>query len=70
MELTTLTMENINALLNKLMLNRAALLIKRYDAELKDILRNDLHAFKAVYQTVPSNSGNNKMSIHTDRFVG
>jgi len=40
-------MENINAILEKLMLNRAALLIKRFDNELKEILENDLQAYKS-----------------------
>jgi len=40
-------MENMNAILEKLILNRAALLIKRFDNELKQILENDLQAFKS-----------------------
>ncbi len=40
-------MENINAILEKLMLNRAALLIKRFDNELKEILENDLQVYKS-----------------------
>jgi len=37
----------MNAILEKLILNRAALLIKRFDNELKQILENDLQAFKS-----------------------
>jgi len=40
-------MENMNAILEKLMLNRTALLIKKFDQELKEILDNDLQAYKS-----------------------
>ena len=37
----------MNAILEKLMLNRTALLIKKFDQELKEILDNDLQAYKS-----------------------
>ncbi|WP_448698488.1 hypothetical protein ACFGVR_16720 [Mucilaginibacter sp. AW1-3] len=37
----------MNAILEKLMLNRAALLIKKFDSELKEILENDLQAYRS-----------------------
>jgi hypothetical protein len=49
-------MEKINAILDKLMLNRTALLIKRFDKELKEILDNDLQTYKS---TQFRNSSNN-----------
>jgi hypothetical protein len=50
-------MENINAILEKLMLNRAALLIKRFDNELKEILENDLQTYKSNKFRNSSNNG-------------
>jgi len=50
-------MENTNAILEKLILNRAALLIKRFDNELKQILENDLQAYKSNKFRNSSNNG-------------
>lgn len=49
-------MENINAILEKLMLNRAALLIKRFDNELKEILESDLQAYRSHQRRNSSNN--------------
>jgi len=55
-------MENINTVLEKLLLNRAALLIKRYDKELKEILENDLQAYKShQFRTSSNNSRKNRL---------
>ena len=40
-------MENINSILEKLMFNRTALLMKKFDNELKEILDNDLQAYRS-----------------------
>jgi len=40
-------MENINAILEKLIHNRTALMMKRFDNELKQIIENDLEAYKS-----------------------
>lgn len=34
-------------ILNKLMLNRTSLLLRRFDTELKEIIESDLNAFKS-----------------------
>jgi len=52
-------MENINAILEKLMLNRAALLIKRFDNELKEILESDLQTYRS-HQLRNSSNNNRK----------
>jgi hypothetical protein len=62
-------MKNINAILDKLMLNRTALLIKRYDAELKEILDQDLQAYKAMINNTFSNSSDNKRGSYKSRLV-
>jgi hypothetical protein len=62
-------MENINAILDKLMLNRTALLIKRYDAELKEILDNDLEAYRAALKNNFRNSSDSKRGTHRNRLV-
>jgi hypothetical protein len=55
-------MENINAILEKLMLNRAALLIKRFDNELKEILENDLQTYKSnKFRNSSNNSRKNRL---------
>ena len=53
-------MQNINVLLEKLMINRAVLLIKRADAELKEILNNDLKSYKAQQINFRNSSDNNR----------
>jgi hypothetical protein len=62
-------MENINAILDKLMLNRTALLLKRYDAELKEILEQDLQSYKAMMNNNFSNSSDNKRGLYKNRLV-
>jgi len=62
-------MENINAILDKLMLNRTALLIKRYDAELKEILDSDLQAYRASQKNNLRNSSDNKRGSDGNRLV-
>jgi hypothetical protein len=62
-------MENINAILDKLMLNRTALLLKRYDAELKEILDQDLQSYKAMINNTFSNSSDNKRGSYKNRLV-
>ncbi len=55
-------MENINTVLDKLMLNRTALLIKRFDKELKEILENDLQAYKSnQFRNSSNNSRKNRL---------
>lgn len=55
-------MENMNAILEKLMLNRAALLIKRFDKELKTILENDLQTFKSnKFRNSSNNNRKNRL---------
>ena len=55
-------MENTNAIIEKLMLNRAALLIKRFDNELKEILENDLQAYKSnKFRNSRNNSRKNRL---------
>ena len=54
-------MENINVILEKLMLNRAALLIKKYDNELKEILENDLQAYKAQSNNTITNKDDQRL---------
>ncbi|WP_448698489.1 hypothetical protein ACFGVR_16725 [Mucilaginibacter sp. AW1-3] len=56
-------MENMNAILEKLMLNRAALLIKRFDNELKEILENDLQAYKSNKFRNSSSNNNSKRRL-------
>jgi hypothetical protein len=50
-------MENIDKILEKLMLNRTKLMLNRFDTELKEIIENDLQAFKS------QKSGNRKTAI-------
>lgn len=56
-------MENLNAILEKLMLNRAALLIKRFDNELKEILENDLQTYKSHKSRNSSNTDHNNWLV-------
>lgn len=49
-------MENINVIIEKLMFNRAALLMKKFDSEFKEILDNDLQAYRSGK---PRNSSSN-----------
>jgi hypothetical protein len=51
-------MENIEKVLEKLMLNRTKLMLNRFDKELKNIIENDLQAFKSQKQQL----GNRKVS--------
>ncbi|MBW4889176.1 hypothetical protein KXQ82_05590 [Mucilaginibacter sp. HMF5004] len=62
-------MENMNAILEKLMLNRTALLIKRYDAELKEILDTDLQAYRASHTNTLRNSSDSKRGTNGSRLV-
>lgn len=45
-------MKNIDQIIEKLTLNRTSLLIKRFDEELKQIIENDLQAFKGSNSAV------------------
>ncbi len=62
-------MENINAILDKLMLNRTALLMKRYDAELKEIIDSDLNTYKASQLNNLRNSSDSKRGNNNSRLV-
>jgi hypothetical protein len=62
-------MENINAILEKLTLNRTVLLMKRYDAQLKEILDNDLQAYKSAQNNTIRNSSDSKRGSQQNRLV-
>ncbi len=56
-------MENIENILDKLMLNRTNLLLKRFDKELKEIIESDLEAFKSTQRKKIGNQNVNKKRL-------
>ncbi|MEO6523058.1 MAG: hypothetical protein ABIN91_15355 [Mucilaginibacter sp.] len=55
-------MENIENVIEKLMLNRAKLMMVRFDKELKQIIESDLQSFKSQHQQLSNRGRSHKVA--------